>query len=112
MATQRLLLSPGINVEKTSLLNEGGFSSSQLVRFFQSLLQKCGGWTRLISQAVLGTARSMLAWEDAASNQYIAIGSEQAFQIYSAGSLYTVTPTLQTDTVTPSFTTTLHSTTV
>jgi len=54
----------------------------------------------------------MLAWEDEASNQYIAIGSEQAFQIYSAGALYTVTPIMQTDTVTPSFTTTLNSTTV
>lgn len=109
MAVQKLLVRPGINVEATPLLNESGWSLSQFVRFFQGYLQKLGGWLRLISTPILGTARALLGWEDAVSNQYIAIGSEQAFEIYFSGALYNVTPVEQTDTISPSFSTVMGS---
>jgi len=112
MSAFALRAKPGINTEATSLLNESGFSSSSLIRFFQGYLQKVGGWLRLISTPIFGTTRAMLSWEDAASNQYIAIGSEQAFEVYFAGALYNVTPIAQTDNITPSFTTTINSTSV
>lgn len=112
MAAQKLVLRPGINVEATPLLNEAGWSQSQLVRFFQGFLQKLGGWIRLIGTPIVGTARAMLSWEDAASNQYIIVGSEQTLEVYLAGVLYNVTPVMTTDTVTPSFTTTMSSTSV
>lgn len=112
MPVQKLSVNPGVNAEATQMLNELGWSSSQLIRFFQGYLQKYGGWMRLISQTVLGTARAMLSWEDAASNIYVAVGSEQAFEVYFAGVLYNVTPVDHTDTVTPSFTTTIGSASV
>lgn len=112
MPFQALRVTPGINTEATDLLNESGWSSSQLVRFFQGFLQKYGGWMRLISTAIFGTARAMLSWEDAASNTYIAVGSEQALEVYFAGVLYNITPVLTTNTITPSFTTTLNNATV
>lgn len=106
MPFQALRINPGINTEATDMLNESGWSSSQLVRFFQGFLQKYGGWMRLISTAIFGTARAMLSWEDAASNTYIAVGSEQALEVYFGGVLYNITPVVVTDTITPSFTTT------
>lgn len=112
MPSQRLILRPGINTEATSLLNEGGFSSSSLIRFFQGYLQKLGGWIRLTSTRILGTARALLSWEDASSNQYIAIGSEQAFEVFFNGVIYNVTPVMTTDNVTPSFSTTINTPTV
>lgn len=109
MPFQPMLIQPGVNTDATALLAGNSWVSSQLVRFFQSLLQKYGGWMRLISTAVFGTARALLSWEDAASNVYLAIGSEQAFQVYTNGVLYNVTPVAQTDTITPSFSTTALS---
>ena len=103
---------PGINVEATPTLNESAWSTSSLIRFFQGYLQKIGGWVRLISTRIFGTARAMLAWEDANSNLYLAIGSEQAFEVYTNGVLYNVTPVVQTDTITPDFSTVMNSKTV
>lgn len=112
MPAQPLQIRPGINTEATQLLNSGGWSLSQLVRFFQGYLQKYGGWTHLITQTLIGTVRAMLSWEDAAANQYIILGSEQALEIYFASNLYVITPVQTTDTINPSFSTTASSPTV
>lgn len=96
MPVQKLIVRPGINTEASELLNEGGWSFSQLVRFFQGYLQKIGGWVQLIATPLIGTARAMLAWEDFEANQYIAIGTEQAFEVYTNGALYNVTPVMST----------------
>jgi hypothetical protein len=112
MPVQKLIVRPGINAEATQLLNESGWSFSQFVRFFQGYLQKLGGWMRLISQPLVGTARAMLSWEDAAANQYIILGTEQALEIYTNGALYNMTPVTTTDNVTVSFSTTINTPTV
>lgn len=105
MPVQKLLVRPGINTESTSLLNEGGWSSSQFVRFFQGFLQKLGGWVRLISTPLIGTCRAMLSWEDANTNQYIILGTEKALEVFGSGSLYNITPVVATDNVAISFST-------
>ena len=112
MPVQKLIVRPGINTEATSLLNESGWSSSQLVRFFQGFLQKYGGWARILSQALLGTARAMLSWEDASSNLYLILGTEQALELFTNGMLINITPITQTDDVAVSFSTTINSPTV
>jgi hypothetical protein len=112
MPVQSLLPPPGVDTQSTPLLAGNRWVLSQFVRFFQSKIQKLGGWLRLISTPIIGTARAMLAWEDAVSNQYIAIGSEQAFEVYFNGVLYNVTPIMTTDTVAVSFSTVNHSATV
>lgn len=109
MPAQKLLVRPGINTEATSLLNESGWSLSQLIRFFQGYLQKYGGWIRLLSTPILGTARAMLSWEDANSNLYLIIGSEQALEVYTEGALFNITPAAQLDNVAVSFSTTINS---
>jgi len=112
MPVEKLILRPGVNADATPMLNEGQWSLSQFVRFFQGYLQKLGGWVRLTSNALLGTARAMLAWEDFSSNQYLILGTEKALDLYFSGLIYNITPITSTDTVTPSFSTVASSTTV
>lgn len=112
MPVQKLLIPPGIEVESTALLSGGTWNEGQFIRFFQGYIQKLGGWAQVIATAVLGTARAMLSWEDATSNQYLIIGSEQALQVYFNGILYNITPIAVTDTVAVSFSTTSGSPTV
>ena len=109
MPAQKFTFRPGINTEATPMLNETGFSTSQLVRFFQGYLQKYGGWLRLSDVAVFGTARNLLSWEDANANPYLIIGTEQALELYFAGVIYNITPVSSTSTVSPSFSTTSTS---
>lgn len=105
MPTVPLAIRPGINTEASQLLNESGWSSSCLVRFFQGYLQKYGGWLHLLATPLIGTCRAMLAWEDASANQYIACGTNAAFQVYTNSAFYNVTPIAQTDTVSVNFST-------
>ena len=44
-----LAISPGVNVQRTPLQNEGGISYSNLIRFKEGLIQKQGGCQRLSS---------------------------------------------------------------
>lgn len=112
MASVPLKVRPGVNVEASPLLNESGWSLSQFVRFFQGFLQKYGGWTHVLTQALVGTCRAMLSWEDANFNQYIIFGTEQALEVYTNGALYNITPVQSTDNVTVSFSTSIGSPTV
>lgn len=112
MPFQALRVRPGINTEASPLLNESGWSTSNLIRFFQSMLQKLGGWTRLLSTRVVGTARAMVFWEDANGQQYIGIGTEQRLEVYTLGAIYDITPLLDTSNLSNPFTTTALSTTV
>lgn len=100
-----LQLSPGIDVEKTPLLNSTGFSASTGIRFFQGLVQKAGGWQHINDETFVGTATGLHAWADLYSTPYIAIGTDQRLQIFGNGVLYDVTPIRKTDNVTPKFST-------
>lgn len=112
MGISPIMLRPGVDVEKTPMLNEGGISSSQLVRFFNGLLQKLGGWSKLSLTALTGICRGLHPWLDLSSNQYISCGTNYLLQLWLAttGSIYDITPLAATSAalVTP-FTTTLGS---
>ncbi len=112
MPMQKLILRPGVNVEKTPTLNEGGISTSQLIRFFDGLPQKLGGWTQLIPKSFVGTCRGMHGWGDLNGNPYLALGTEQKLYVVNGGQLQDITP-LRTTTNNPvSISTTAGSTTV
>lgn len=112
MPSFKLLLRPGINTETTALLNEGGFESCNLVRFFQSLLQKLGGWARLFPQQFNGYCRGMIALQDANNFTYLAIGTNLELAVYYNSRLYDITPVLTTTNPLNAFTTTLNSSAV
>lgn len=110
-----LRLRPGVNIEATRLLNEGGVSASNLIRFFNGLLQKLGGWTRLSNTTLTGICRGLHPWLDLSSNQYIAAGTNERLELYLASdmSINDITPIAHTSSAlaTP-FATTINSPTV
>jgi hypothetical protein len=88
---------PGVNAEKSKTLNEAGFSSSQLIRFFQKMAQKLGGWSRLSSTALIGTCRGLFAWASLNGDGYIAAGTEQRLEVWNEGAIYDITPIYATN---------------
>lgn len=105
MPFEKIVLRPGVNTQATPLLNEASWSASNLIRFFQGLLQKLGGWQRLVSTALTGTCRGMLAWADLAGNPYLACGTEQRLQVLINGTIYDITPLRATHNVAVSYST-------
>lgn len=93
---EKIVLRPGVNTQQTVLLNEASWSVSNLIRFFQGLLQKIGGWARIVSTPLIGTCRGILAWADLTGNVYVAAGTEQRLEVVSAGILYDITPIRKT----------------
>ncbi len=92
MSTQSIKINPGVDVEKSPLLNEAGWSSCQMIRFFQGLLSKIGGWQKFFQTAVTGTCRGMFANQDLSGNQYLALGTNSNLQVYINNNLSDITP--------------------
>ena len=84
MSTGPVTLRPGVDVVKTPLLNEGGFSASNLVRWFNGILQKLGGCSRLSSQTITGLVSALHPFTDLNGNNYIGIGTNTTLQLYAA----------------------------
>jgi hypothetical protein len=100
-----LALKPGIDVEKTRLLNSASWSLGDGVRFFQQMPQKAGGWTSLNITPLTGISRGLHAWADLNGTPYIASGSALLLQLYVGGLLYDITPLRATTNPSVKFTT-------
>ena len=112
MALQKLALRPGLYREGTIYSNTGGWYDGDKIRFRSGLPEKIGGWQQYASPQFNGTARSLWAWSasGAANNTvYVGVGTNTAYQIFSAGQYYDVTPFIQTDTLSDPFTATTGS---
>lgn len=93
MPNVAMKLKAGVDLVSTSLLNETGYGLSNLIRFFNGLAQKLGGWTRISNDHLVGTCRGLHAFMDLSLNGYIAAGSEQALQLWKDDNLiYDITP--------------------
>lgn len=91
-------LIPGVNVERTPTLNEAGISTSQLIRFKDSLVQKYGGFQKYYPFATGGVPRDLHAWQDLNADDHLAVGSTTQLSVISDGTLDNITPqTLSTD---------------
>ena len=104
-----LSLSPGVEVEKTPLLAAASWVTSGMVRFFNGLLQKIGGWSRLNGNTVAGVCRGLLPWADTQGTQYIAQGTDQRLYVTNSGILYDITPIQATSNLATPFTTSASS---
>jgi len=107
-----LNLQPGIDVQKTQTLNEGGWSDSQFIRFKDGLPQKIGGWTSMEAGSINGSTRALHAFADLSGNTYLAGGTEQELWLQSAYGTQNITPFKTTTNNPPLFYTTTGSTTV
>ena len=105
-------LIPGINVEKTPLLNEAGYSAASMIRFRDGLAQKYGGYEKFYPLSVGGTPRDLHAWRDLNQIDRLAIGTTSQLSVITEGTLQTLTPQTLTSDFTPNFTTTNGSPTV
>lgn len=92
MPLQKVAIRPGVNVDFTPTLNEGGWSASNLVRFRDGLAEKLGGWQRLTNTPLTGTVRGVHTWADLTGLPYFIAGSEQRLQIFVNGNIVDITP--------------------
>ena len=102
-------LVPGVNTTDTPVLNEAGYSISNLVRFFAdpkqgALVQKLGGWTKYYPYPPPAAVRALWAWEDTNAAAHLAVGTQNIAGTYgaqlaviTAGALSIVTPLVVTD---------------
>ncbi len=105
MSYNKVVLNPGVDVDKTILLNEASWSRSQFVRFFQNMLQKIGGWLRITDTKFIGTCRGIFSWADLVGHTYIAVGTDQRLEAFAGGNLYDITPIDNTVNITPDYST-------
>lgn len=89
MATHKITLRPGINTQATPTLNSAGWSESNLIRFFQGLLQRVGGWQKLINTPAAGTVRALHAYLTIYNEEVLGIATDAGFQIAVDGTIYT-----------------------
>lgn len=106
MAFSGVRLIPGINVEKTPLLLEAGYSASQLIRFRDGLAQKIGGWQKFYPLSVGGVPRDLHAWQDLNQVDRLAIGTTTQLSTIATGTLRALTPQTKITNPTPDFSTT------
>jgi len=103
MAHASLKLIPGVDTTKTPALNEAAISSCESIRFLpdaggMAYAQKIGGWSAYYSSPMPSTVRALKAWEDLATNNYLAVGCEDGLYAIRNGSdfLY-ISPLYQQD---------------
>src|ERR1700686_597516 len=107
-----LKLRPGIDVEKTPMLNSSGWSYSSAVRFRNGLPEKTGGFAHLNNTKLIGTCTGLHAWATLDGTPYIAAGTEQRLELFFGGTIFDITPIRRTANPAPQFTTVITSNSV
>ena len=92
MALVDFKLLPGIDKQQTQVGAERRWVSSDNVRFRYGLPEKVGGWSSLLTDTIVGVARSQHSFVDLDGNRYVAIGTDKFLLIYFEGQLYDITP--------------------
>lgn len=112
MPLNDLVLRAGVDTQKTQTLNEGGWSTSQFIRFKDGMVQKIGGWKSMDVGPLYGSTRELHAFSDLDGNTYLAGGSEQELWLESAYGSQNITPFRAVTNDPPQFYTTAGSMTV
>lgn len=104
MPLQKLVFRPGINRESTTLANEGGWYESEKIRFRSGSPEKIGGWVTdggstsstlaPPTGSYWGVARSLWNWNNLASYNLLAVGTNLKYYIQNGigGTFYDITP--------------------
>lgn len=108
----KITLQPGVNTEISRFASAATWVECNLIRWFQGILQKLGGWRKLVNTQLIGTARGIHTWSDLQNNPYIIIGTDLAVEIYDGGVIEDITPIRATDNVAVDFSTVNTETTV
>jgi hypothetical protein len=92
MALRTLIIRPGVNTQFTPTLLEAGWSTSQLIRFRDGLLQKIGGWARAAQPAFTGVCRGLHSWTQINGLVDMGVGTHLKLWLFQLGSFYDLTP--------------------
>lgn len=112
MPIASIKMKPGIDSQKPYLMNEGGWSASQLIRFKDGLPQAIGGWETWWTQQLNGPIRVIKSWADLNGNVWTGVGTDSSLYVIGSGTQQNITPTSVTTNPAPNFSTTNGSTTV
>lgn len=103
---------PGIDRQRTPVLNEGGWSYSQLIRWKDGLPQAIGGWETWLASPVSSPPRIFLSWIDLNGKIWTAIGTDTPLYVVNDGVKTDITPAAVTTNPVPNFSTTAGSNSV
>ncbi len=111
MPLTKLQIAPGMDKQNTEYGAEGKWVDGDNIRFRYGLPEKIGGWTKVTSDALLGSTRAILTWSNLSGVNHAMYGTNKKLYAYSENSYADITPTRGTGSITQ-FATTSGSTTV
>jgi hypothetical protein len=111
MPLQKLQIAPGIDKQNTEYGAEGKWVDSDNIRFRYGQPEKIGGWTKVTSDALLGSTRAILTWSDLNGVNHAMYGTNKKLYAFSENSYADITPSRGTGSITQ-FATTSGSKTV
>lgn len=109
MPIASIKLRPGIDSQKTYVLNEGGWSSCNLIRFKDGLPQPIGGWQIWWTRQLDSAVRAIHSWADLNGNVWTGVGTDYEMYVIGLGTQANITPTTVTSNPSPDFSTTSGS---
>ena len=112
MPLSKLNFKPGINKEETDYSNEGGWVNGDKIRFRKGRVEKIGGWEKLSSDTLVGSARALHSWISLGGNKYLGIGTTNKYYIEEGGAYNDITPVRKTTTNSATFAATNGSSTL
>ena len=92
MALTKIAFKPGIDKEGTEYSADSGWFDGDKIRFRKGRVETIGGWTKYISTAIKGVARSLFDWGSADGNKYLGVGTNLKFYVETGGALSDITP--------------------
>jgi len=103
MPLSKLNFKPGINKEETDYSNEGGWVDGDKIRFRKGKVEKIGGWEKISSGTIDGSARALHSWISLGGRKYLGIGTTNKYYIEEGGNYNDITPVRKTSTNTITF---------
>ena len=98
MPFTKLNFRAGINKEETDYSQEGGWVDGNFIRFRKGRVEKIGGWEKLSSNSIVGSARALHGWVALGGEKYLGVGTTFKYFIEEAGTFNDVTPIRKTST--------------
>ena len=92
MPLSKLNFKPGINKEETDYSNEGGWVDGDKIRFRKGRVEKIGGWEKLNSNSIIGSARALHSWISLGGNKYLGVGTTNKYYIEEGNTYNDITP--------------------
>ena len=92
MPLSKLNFKPGINKEETDYSNEGGWVDGDKIRFRKGRVEKIGGWEKLNSNSIIGSARALHSWISLGGNKYLGVGTTNKYYIEEGNAYNDITP--------------------